>query len=240
MKNIRCVILDDEPMAVTLLSKYVEKIPYLELVKATTNPFEVLDLVAQTSIDILFLDIQMPELTGLQMMEMLGNKTKFVVTSAYSEYALKGYEHNVIDYLLKPISFERFYTCSQKVEQVFKEKTVAVEFVTKSDEKADDFIFVKTDGKLVKIKLTDLILIEGLKDYLCLHLKSEKLIVLDLMKEFENKLPISDFMRIHKSYIIRLDQIETIERNRIFIQDKIIPVGDTYKSKFNEWIKNFM
>lgn len=238
MKTIRCVILDDEPMAVALLSKYVEKIPSFELIKATTNPFEVLQLIAQTTIDLLFIDIQMPELTGLQMMEMLGNKTKFVITSAYSEYALNGYEHNVVDYLLKPISFDRFYKSVQKIETLFKE--VVTEVAVKVDEKPEEFLFVKTDGKLVKIRLTDLLLIEGLKDYLYLHLKNEKLIVLDTLKDFESKLPNLDFMRIHKSFIIRLDQIETIERNRIFIQDKIIPIGETYKNKFQEWVKSYL
>ncbi|MBA5791751.1 response regulator transcription factor [Flavobacterium sp. xlx-214] len=238
MKTIRCVILDDEPMAVALLSKYVEKIPSFELIKATTNPFEVLQLIAQTTIDLLFIDIQMPELTGLQMMEMLGNKTKFVITSAYSEYALNGYEHNVVDYLLKPISFDRFYKSVQKIETLFKE--VVTEVAVKVEEKPEEFLFVKTDGKLVKIRLTDLLLIEGLKDYLYLHLKNEKLIVLDTLKDFESKLPNLDFMRIHKSFIIRLDQIETIERNRIFIQDKIIPIGETYKNKFQEWVKSYL
>lgn len=238
MKTIRCVILDDEPMAVALLSKYVEKIPSFELIKATTNPFEVLQLIAETTINLLFIDIQMPELTGLQMMEMLGNKTKFVITSAYSEYALNGYEHNVVDYLLKPISFDRFYKSVQKIETLFKE--AITEEAAKVEEKPDEFLFVKTDGKLVKICLTDLLLIEGLKDYLYLHLKNEKLIVLDTLKDFENKLPTPDFMRIHKSFIIRLDQIETIERNRIFIQNKIIPIGETYKNKFQEWVKSYL
>ncbi|WP_343624158.1 LytTR family DNA-binding domain-containing protein [Flavobacterium lindanitolerans] len=241
MRTIRCAILDDEPMAVALLSKYVEKISSFELVKATTNPFEILELIAQTTIDVLFIDIQMPELTGIQMMEMLGNKTKFVITSAYSEYALKGYEHNVVDYLLKPISFDRFYKCIQKIESLAQEKPApTVEIAAKTEEKPDEFLFIKTDGKLVKINLNDLLLVEGLKDYLYLHLKNEKLIVLDTLKEFEAKLPASDFMRVHKSYIIRLDQIETIERNRVFIQKNIIPIGETYKIKFQDWVKSFL
>lgn len=241
MRTIRCAILDDEPMAVALLSKYVEKISSFELVKATTNPFEILELIAQTTIDVLFIDIQMPELTGIQMMEMLGNKTKFVITSAYSEYALKGYEHNVVDYLLKPISFDRFYKCIQKIESLAQEKPApTVEIMAKTEEKPDEFLFVKTDGKLVKINLNDLLLVEGLKDYLYLHLKSEKLIVLDTLKDFEAKLPASDFMRVHKSYIIRLDQIETIERNRVFIQKNIVPIGETYKIKFQDWVKSFL
>ncbi|WP_277013629.1 LytR/AlgR family response regulator transcription factor [Flavobacterium lindanitolerans] len=241
MRTIRCAILDDEPMAVALLSKYVEKISSFELVKATTNPFEILELIAQTTIDVLFIDIQMPELTGIQMMEMLGNKTKFVITSAYSEYALKGYEHNVVDYLLKPISFDRFYKCIQKIESLAQEKPApTVEIVPKTEEKPDEFLFIKTDGKLVKINLNDLLLVEGLKDYLYLHLKNEKLIVLDTLKDFEAKLPASDFMRVHKSYIIRLDQIETIERNRVFIQKNIVPIGETYKIKFQDWVKSFL
>lgn len=241
MRTIRCAILDDEPMAVALLSKYVEKISSFELVKATTNPFEILELIAQTTIDVLFIDIQMPELTGIQMMEMLGNKTKFVITSAYSEYALKGYEHNVVDYLLKPISFDRFYKCIQKIESLALEKPApTVEIMAKTEEKPDEFLFIKTDGKLVKINLNDLLLVEGLKDYLYLHLKNEKLIVLDTLKDFEAKLPASDFMRVHKSYIIRLDQIETIERNRVFIQKNIVPIGETYKIKFQDWVKSFL
>lgn len=241
MRTIRCAILDDEPMAVALLSKYIEKISSFELVKATTNPFEILELIAQTTIDVLFIDIQMPELTGIQMMEMLGNKTKFVITSAYSEYALKGYEHNVVDYLLKPISFDRFYKCIQKIESLALEKPApTVEIMAKTEEKPDEFLFIKTDGKLVKINLNDLLLVEGLKDYLYLHLKNEKLIVLDTLKDFEAKLPASDFMRVHKSYIIRLDQIETIERNRVFIQKNIVPIGETYKIKFQDWVKSFL
>ena len=237
MRVINCIILDDEPMAVALLSKYVDKIQNLNLVKATTNPFEVLEFTNSNSVDIIFIDIQMPELTGIQLMEMLGNKTKFVITSAYSEYALQGYEHNVIDYLLKPVSFDRFYKAVVKVQEVFKEQTFTN--VITAEEKSDDFLFVKTDGKLIKINLNDLQFVEGLKDYLYLHLKNEKLIVLDTLKDFELKLP-NNFMRVHKSYIVRLDQIESIERNRIFIQNKIIPVGDTYKTKFQDWVKSFI
>ena len=237
MRVINCIILDDEPMAVALLSKYVDKIQNLNLVKATTNPFEVLEFTNSNSVDIIFIDIQMPELTGIQLMEMLGNKTKFVITSAYSEYALQGYEHNVIDYLLKPVSFDRFYKAVVKVQEIFKEQTFTN--VITAEEKSDDFLFVKTDGKLIKINLNDLQFVEGLKDYLYLHLKNEKLIVLDTLKDFELKLP-NNFMRVHKSYIVRLDQIESIERNRIFIQNKIIPVGDSYKTKFQDWVKSFI
>lgn len=238
MKKISCIILDDEPMAVSLLSKYVDKTATLELVKATTNPFEVLEIIATVPVDVIFIDIQMPELTGIQMMEMIGNKAKFIITSAYSEYALKGYEHNVVDYLLKPISFDRFYKSIAKLQDI-SSASKTVETRVKIEEEQEDFLFVKTDGRLVKISLNDLFFVEGLKDYLYLHLRNEKLIVLDTLKDFEAKLPQTSYMRVHKSYIIRLDKIETIERNRIFIQDKIIPVGDTYKAKFQDWMKSF-
>ncbi|WP_448607469.1 LytR/AlgR family response regulator transcription factor [Paenimyroides ceti] len=238
MKKISCIILDDEPMAVSLLSKYVEKTATLELVKATTNPFEVLETIATVPVDVIFIDIQMPELTGIQMMEMIGNKAKFIITSAYSEYALKGYEHNVVDYLLKPISFDRFYKSIVKLQDI-SSLPKTMETPVKVEEEQEGFLFVKTDGRLVKINLNDLFFVEGLKDYLYLHLRNEKLIVLDTLKDFEAKLPQNSYMRVHKSYIIRLDKIETIERNRIFIQDKIIPVGDTYKAKFQDWMKSF-
>ncbi|MDN3707733.1 LytTR family DNA-binding domain-containing protein [Myroides ceti] len=238
MKKISCIILDDEPMAVSLLSKYVEKTATLELVKATTNPFEVLETIATVPVDVIFIDIQMPELTGIQMMEMIGNKAKFIITSAYSEYALKGYEHNVVDYLLKPISFDRFYKSIVKLQDI-SSLPKTMETPVKVEEEQEGFLFVKTDGRLVKINLNDLFFVEGLKDYLYLHLRNEKLIVLDTLKDFEAKLPQNSYMRVHKSYIIRLDKIETIERNRIFIQDKIIPVGDTYKAKFQYWMKSF-
>ncbi len=239
MKKITCVILDDEPMAVALLSKYVEKISNFELIKATTSAFEVLELIASVKVDVLFVDIQMPDFTGIQIMELTGNKTKFVITSAYSEYALQGYEHNVVDYLLKPISFDRFYKSVLKIQTLFKKTPPESSETIRIEEKQEDFLFVKTDGRLVKISLSELQFIEGLKDYVYLHLKTEKLIVLDTMKEFEGKLP-AEFMRVHKSYIIRLDQIASIERNRIFIQNKIIPIGETYKSRFQDWMIEFL
>ncbi|TDS64363.1 LytR/AlgR family response regulator transcription factor [Myroides indicus] len=236
MKKISCIILDDEPMAVSLLSKYIEKVSIFNLVKATTSPFEIAELVTHTNIDVLFIDIQMPELTGIQLMKMIGHKSKFVITSAYSEYALEGYEHNVVDYLLKPISFDRFYKAVLKINDLFKDDFLKI--AIKAEEKRDNFLFVKTDGKLVKINLEDLLFIEGLKDYLYLHLKSEKLITLDTLKNFETKLSQKKFMRIHKSYIVNLNAVETVERNRVFIQNKIIPVGESYKVLFQKWIED--
>lgn len=236
MNPIRCFILDDEPLAISLLTEYTKNIPQLALVGASTSALEALRVLEEEPIDLLFIDIQMPQLTGLQIMDILGDKTKYIVTSAYSEYALKGYEYQVLDYLLKPISFERFYKSIQKVKDYFQLPVKAV-LSPKSVEEAT-FLFVKTDGKLIKIFLKDLLFVEGLKDYLCLHLKKERIIILDTFTELEKKLPQTQFMRVHRSYAVRLDQIDTIERNRLFIADKIIPIGKTYVDQFQLWIKN--
>lgn len=239
MNPIRCFILDDEPLAISLLAEYTQKIPQLELVGSSTSAFEALKILEEEAIDLLFIDIQMPELTGLQIMDILGNRTKYIVTSAYSEYALKGYEYQVLDYLLKPISFERFYKSIQKAKEFFQpiEQPLISPVLVPHEKKEVDFLFVKTDGKLVKLFLRELCFVEGLKDYLCLHLKTEKLIILDTFLELEKKLPQEAFMRVHKSYVVRLDQIDTIERNRLFIGDAIIPIGKTYVDHFQQWVQ---
>lgn len=239
MSPIRCFILDDEPLAISLLTEYTKKIPQLELVGSSTSAFEALKRLEVEAIDLLFIDIQMPELTGLQIMDILGNQTKYIVTSAYSEYALKGYEYQVLDYLLKPISFERFYKSIQKAKTHFQpiEQSVMSTVLAPQIKEESDFLFVKTDGKLIKIFLKELRFVEGLKDYLCLHLKTEKIIILDTFLELEKKLPKGDFMRVHRSYVVRLDQIDTIERNRLFIGDSIIPIGKTYVEQFQQWVQ---
>ncbi|WP_410878126.1 LytR/AlgR family response regulator transcription factor [Myroides sp. DW712] len=241
MNPIRCFILDDEPLALSLLTEYTKKIPQLKLIGTSTSAFDALKTLEEEAIDLLFIDIQMPELTGLQIMDILGDRTKYIVTSAYSEYALKGYEYQVLDYLLKPISFERFYKSIQKAKDYFQsiEPSLVPPVLAPNTKEETDFLFVKTDGKLVKLFLKDLCFVEGLKDYLCLHLKTEKLIILDTFLELEKKLPQEAFMRVHRSYVVRLDQIDTIERNRLFIGEAIIPIGKTYEQQFQEWIRKY-
>lgn len=223
MSLIRCYILDDEPMVVALLSDYVAKTPNLELVGSSTSALQALTDLQTKTVDICFIDIQMPELTGLQLMNLLGKKTFFIITSAYHQYALEGYEHNVVDYLLKPITYERFFKSIQKISAIINEKPQ--QEVTAQN----NFIFVKTDGKHIKIAFNELLFIEGLKDYLVLHLPKEKIIILSTLKEMEDKLPLSIFMRVHKSYIVNKQHLNTIERNRLYINLSIIPIGETYK-----------
>ncbi|MDM1346849.1 LytR/AlgR family response regulator transcription factor [Myroides marinus] len=226
MSSIRCYILDDEPMAVALLSDYVNKSPQLTLVGSSTSALQALTDLQQLEVDLCFIDIQMPELTGLQIMSLLGRKTYFIITSAYNQYALEGYEHNVIDYLLKPVTYERFFKSIQKATPILSMP------ITKEEPKKtsqENFLFVKTDGKHIKVQYEDLKYVEGLKDYLVLHLANEKIITLSTLKEMEEKLPSTLFIRVHKSYIINKQHLDSIERNRLYIDKAIVPIGETYK-----------
>ncbi len=249
MTNIRCIVVDDEPLAIDILNDYISKIPFLELVKSFRNPIEALQAVQNDEADLVFLDVQMPELTGIQFLKIANGKCKVILTTAYQEYALEGYELNVVDYLLKPIAFDRFYKAAEKAKALLSinqsnGNTVSPSAVSTAEQAAskpgigNDFIFVKTEHKIQKIYLNDVLYIEGLKDYISIFTKTERIITLQSMKKMEETLPSFHFVRVHKSYIIALDKIESIERSRIFIADKIIPVGDTYRDEFFRIIEN--
>jgi DNA-binding LytR/AlgR family response regulator len=225
---VKCIVIDDEPWALALIEDYVKKTPFLELIFSTTKPIEAINFLQENKVDLVFSDIQMKELTGIQLMKIAGERCRYILTTAYGEYALDGYEHNVLDYLLKPITYERFLKAALKARYYFSNKRVE----TGNESKQKDFIFCKTDNRLVRLPLEDILFIEGLRDYISLQNKTEKLIVLENLKNFENELPANLFMRVHKSFIVALNKIEIIERNRIFIGKHIIPIGDTYKSVF--------
>lgn len=225
MKKIKCIILDDEPLAVELLKSYADKQLQLEVVLATTDVFEVIDYLQKQTVDLIFIDIQMPELSGIQVMQMFNKDNYFIVTTAYADYALESYDYRVVDYLLKPISFDKFHKSVQKF----------TDFVTLE---THNHLFVKVDGRQVKINPKDIIFIEGLSDYIRIHLLNERLIVLDNLKDFINKLPSKEFMRIHKSYIIQLDKIKSIDGNMIYHDLGSTPIGETYKNEVKKWIGN--
>lgn len=234
---LKCIAVDDEPLALDIIADYVAKVPFLELVKRTENAIEAMQLVQEGNIDLVFLDIQMPELTGIQFLKIAGNKASYILTTAYSQYALESYDLNVSDYLLKPIAFDRFYKAVEKVRnQRQKQETTAVAVpepvAAPVNAPIQDFIFVKTEHKIQKIELDDILYIEGLKDYISIFTKNERVITLQNMKKMEETLPKGDFIRVHKSYIIAVDKIESIERSRIAIAGKTIPVGDTYRDAF--------
>ena len=232
---MRCLIVDDEPLALQLLEDYISKLPFLQLVKATTNALEALALVQAGAADLVFLDVQMPELTGIQFLKIAGNgKAKFILTTAYPQYALDGYELDVMDYLLKPIAFERFYKAVQKAQASLSPipEQVIVKETAPEPSTLSDFIFVKTEHRIQKVYLNDILFIEGLKDYISIFTAAERIITLQIMKKMEDALPEKHFVRVHKSYIVALNKIDSIERSRIRIADKIIPVGDTYRDQF--------
>lgn len=253
MEKIRCLAVDDEPLALDILANYIQKIPNLSLVATCTEPLEALSLIQQGKVDLLFLDIQMPTLTGIQFLRVMNGKCKTILTTAYSEYALEGYEYDVADYLLKPISFERFLKAVQKaVEQlavvseqssvgngqslIGSENSETLSSQTATQQQQLDFIFVKTEYKIQKINLSDILYLEGLKDYVSIYTTKERILTLQTMKKMEEMLPSNRFVRVHKSYIVSLEKIETIERQRIFIGKNMIPVGDSFQKDFMKLI----
>ncbi|AYL97545.1 LytR/AlgR family response regulator transcription factor [Mucilaginibacter celer] len=239
---IRCLVVDDEPLALHILEDYISKMPFLQLVKATTNPIEALTMVQAAEADLVFLDVQMPELTGIQFLKIANGKAKVILTTAYPQYALEGYELDVVDYLLKPIAFDRFFKSVQKAQSIIQPvatKPVVVQAEpVQQDDFSTDFIFVKTEHKIQKVYLHDIVFIEGLKDYISIFTSTERIITLQGMKKMEDALPEKHFVRVHKSYIVALNKIDSIERSRIQIGDKIIPVGDTYRDEFFRMIEN--
>src|ERR1700709_2396884 len=196
---IRCLVVDDEPLALHILEDYISKMPFLQLVKATTNPIEALTLVQTGNVDLVFLDVQMPELTGIQFLRITNGKAKVISTTAYPQYALEGYELDVIDYLLKPIAFDRFFKSVQKAQGVLQPaaaeaaKPVAADAEKPQQDFLSDFIFVKTEHKIQKVYLNDILFIEGLKDYISIFTKAERIITLQNMKKMEDALPTRHF-----------------------------------------------
>jgi two-component system LytT family response regulator len=235
---IRCLVVDDEPLALHIVEDYISKVPFLRLVKSTTNPIEALTMVQEGGVDLVFLDVQMPELTGIQFLKIANGKAKVILTTAYPQYALEGYELDVVDYLLKPIAFDRFFKSVQKAQGIINpalKQAPVPEPVPQQQQQNDfssDFIFVKSEHKIQKVYLRDILFIEGLKDYISIFTPQERIITLQNMKKMEDALPERHFVRVHKSYIVSLNKIDSIERSRIWIGDKIIPVGDTYREEF--------
>lgn len=237
-KTISCVVVDDEPLALKLMADYVQKTPYLELREATTHPLKAIERVQQGMVDLLFLDIQMPELTGIQLMKIIGPKSKVIITTAYPDYALDGYAFDVIDYLLKPVTFDRFLVAAQKArERLLTEATPPASSPFTVTAAMPGYIFVKTAYKIQKIDLADILYLEGLRDYVAIHTTAGKILTLQSMKSFQEQLPDSHFMRVHKSYLVALDKIRFIERNRIVIGNDYVPIGETYLETFQQRLK---
>jgi DNA-binding LytR/AlgR family response regulator len=232
MKKIRCLIVDDEPLALNLIEGYVEKTPFLELAGKCANAYEALEKIASEKIDLLFLDIQMPGLTGMELSRSLKNGPKVVFTTAFEEYALEGFKVDAIDYLLKPFNYEEFLKSANKAREWVSATSGSG---TDTDPNA---LFVKSEYKLVKIDLQKVLYIEGLKDYAKIFLQDQTRPVMTLMslKSLEEQLPSHQFMRIHRSFIVRLDRIDLIERNKVVIGQVGITIADAYKETFQAYL----
>ncbi|HRZ42482.1 MAG TPA: LytTR family DNA-binding domain-containing protein [Bacteroidales bacterium] len=237
--KIRCLVIDDEHLAVEKLAGFVRKTPMLELAGTFTNPLEALGFLKTHAVDLIFLDIQMDDITGIQLLEILKEKPYIILTTAYSEFALKGYELNVTDYLLKPISFERFLQAVDKVSDKFwpqKPHPVAEAVHTPATPERE-FILVKADYMMQKVCFSEILYIEGMKDYLGIVTTEKRIMTLMNFSTLENLLPEHGFCRVHKSFIIALSRIDQIERNHVIIRKQRIPIGDSYRKAFFELLK---
>ena len=238
---INCIIVDDELHAIDILVHYVKQTPHLNLVATTTNPIEALQTIATQRIDLIFLDIQMPELSGMDLIKAINGKAKVILTTAYSEFALESYELDVVDYLLKPIRLPRFLQAVQKAIKDLEES--GSEKHTLSDAE-DDYIFVKTEskGKLLKINLNEIDYIEGMKNYVAIYCGGKKTLVYTSMKDLEERLSKKQFIRVHKSFIIPIARITGIEGNLLRLKNVTaeILIGDNYKADLMEIIRNKM
>lgn len=236
---ITAIAIDDEPLALQLVTGYIEKTPGLKLARSFDNPLDAIEFLSNEGVDLIFVDIQMHDLTGLEFTRSLVKGPKVIFTTAYDKYALEGFKLDVVDYLLKPFSYEEFLKAVQKAQRLIKlEKGVPDQV-----EANNEFLFLKSDYKIKRINFNDILYIEGLKDYVKIYTQNSIKPVMSLttMKLLESKLPESRFMRVHRSFIVNLEKIDTIERSRIVFGKTYIPVSDQYKDKFQEFLdKNFL
>ena len=236
--KIRCVIIDDEFLARQYLKDYVSKIPFLELKGDFNSPLKALDLIKRNQVDLIFLDIHMPDISGIDFLKSLEKQPYIVLTTAYKEYALEGYELNVADYLLKPFPFERFVKAVNKVAEMFEKKRSGTKAsIDRSLPRAqvhDDYLIIRADRKYYKINYDDLIYIEGQKAYVTFYTKHQHITALASLKELEERLPKNSFIRIHKSYIVSIKKIHSLEGNSIEIARKYLPIGKNYRKAVDD------
>lgn len=224
--RIRAIAIDDEPLALELIKSHISKIPYVQLMGAFYDPMAALDLIQSGDIDLVYLDINMPDIMGIDFIRGLPNPPKVVFITAYENYAVQGFEVSAVDYLLKPVSFSRFLAATERV----REQALA------SQQKRDDFIFVKSEHKVIRIPLASIQFIEGYKDYVKIHTDQPRpILTITTFKVIEERLP-SNFLRIHKSFIVAIDKIESFRNGKVWIKEKQLPIGDSYKELFHKTV----
>ncbi|MBT1685522.1 LytR/AlgR family response regulator transcription factor [Dawidia soli] len=236
---ITCLIVDDEPLARNLLTDYVGKVPSLQLLQACASPLAAIEVLRANPVDLLFLDIQMPEITGISLLRTLQKRPLVVLTTAYSEYALEGYDLDVVDYLLKPITFERFLRAVEKAGQRLTTPPAPPTTPTPAPRaeptEQQPFVFVKDGTKLVKVRWADILYVEGLKDYVTIHTRQQKIVTLQRLKTLEEQLPADKFIRIHHSYIVAVDAIDVVHKGEVQIGTVTLPVSDSYRKQFKDF-----
>jgi two-component system, LytTR family, response regulator LytT len=237
--QITTIAIDDEPLALQLVESYVRKTPFLNLVASFDNPLDASEFMTKNEVQLLLLDIQMPDLTGVEFVRTLANPPKIVFTTAFEKYALDGFKLSAVDYLLKPFSYEEFLKAMNKVRHLVELENPPYTHI----ESGSQFLFLKSEHKVRRVNYNDILYIEGLKDYIKVYIHNEEKPILSLssMKAVEQKLPSDQFMRIHRSYIVNLSRVNTVERLRIVFGKTYIPIGDQYKERFQEYLdKNFL
>lgn len=227
--KIECIIVDDEPLAIEKARGFVAKLPYLKLMGTFESAIDALAFLSSNSVDLIFLDVHMDEMSGIQLLESKAIKGQVILTTAYDQYALKGYDLSVSDYLLKPYSFERFVQAVDKVKSLLPQSTSPVD---------QSFLFVKTENRLEKIDLHQVLFIEGMRDYRRIHLPDRRIMTLQTFSELQRLISARMMLRVHKSYMVSITKIESIERNRIKIGQEMIPISDSYKTEFFSRIKS--
>ncbi len=232
---MNCIIVDDEPLARDLLEDFVSKVPFLKLKALCKNGFEAMEIIQKEKIDLIFLDIQMPDLSGIQLFQSLSVKPQVIFTTAYHDYAVEGFELDATDYLVKPFTFERFLKAANKAFKIYHVNNTKTDSLKQVDENTKkDFLFIKEGTSTVRVNIDEILYIEGLKDYIKIFKKDKFHLTLMTLKAMGEKLPKDKFIRVHRSYIIAVSKIDSIERNRIVIGEKWIPIGDYYKEGFQK------
>jgi len=237
MNKINCLIVDDEELARNLVENYIGRLPHLQIVGKSTNPLDAMQVLQDERVDIMFLDIQMPELTGVEFLKTLPYRPLVIFTTAYKEYAIQSYELDAVDYLLKPFRFERFLQAVNKATKLLKAEqtplgqanTIAI--ANEETEKPRNYILVKSDFKVFRIFYKDILYIESMKEYVAYHTDKGRTLSLNSLKKLQQELPSAQFMRIHKSYIANIDMISALEGNMVHLGDKRLPIGSSYKEE---------
>ena len=232
MNQIRCIAVDDEPPALRQMEDYISKVSYLDLLATFSNAIDTIHFLREEEVDLLFLDIHLEQISGLEIIDLLKPKPKIILTTAYDSYAIKAFDLEIDDYLLKPISFERFFKATERIYSELDQSLPPAINPIEKEKDNTNYIFIKTKSRIQRLDLEDILYIEGLKEYLIINTLSERLITLMTFRQILDKLPVKKFFRVHKSYIVAINKINFIRKNSILIGEKVIPIGASFKEEF--------